>query len=202
MDLGHSLVSQTSPLYQKYCWYVESVVFSATEIISNGRDRASDPQNWTAFFSFTIILHSFLWQLTRPMALTVCLSAFYVCLKHLWGRVGSTDGSFARKSALKWLASAVHRRESFEPRLSCKRTVCRPDPTSEYVCFCAEVFIVNWRADLRKYNKKLRYRRGTARCVVSVEILPIAKQQCRKYLDDKSWTNRSYKVGGLKWADA
>jgi len=27
-------------------------------------------------------------------------------------------------------------------------------------------------------NKKLRYRRGTARCVVSVEILPIATQQC------------------------
>ena len=35
------------------------------------------------------------------MALTVCLSAFYVCLKHyLWGRVGSTDGFFARKPAL------------------------------------------------------------------------------------------------------
>ena len=28
------------------------------------------------------------------------------------------------------------------------------------------------------YNKKLSYRRGTARCVVSVEILPIATQQC------------------------
>ena len=41
------------------------------------------------------------------MALTVCLSAFYVCLKHLWGRVGSTDGFFARKPALKRLASAV-----------------------------------------------------------------------------------------------
>ena len=27
-------------------------------------------------------------------------------------------------------------------------------------------------------DKKLRYRRGTARCVVSVEILPIATQQC------------------------
>ena len=34
--------------------------------------------------------------------------------------------------------------------------------------------------------KKLSYRRGTARCVVSVEILPIAKQQCRNYLYDKS----------------
>ena len=30
-------------------------------------------------------------------------------------------------------------------------------------------------------NKKLRYRRGTARCVVSIEILPIATQQCRNY---------------------
>jgi len=27
-------------------------------------------------------------------------------------------------------------------------------------------------------DKKLSYRRGTARCVVSVEILPIAMQQC------------------------
>jgi len=34
--------------------------------------------------------------------------------------------------------------------------------------------------------KKLSYRRGTARCVVSIEILPIATQQCRNYLYDKS----------------
>jgi len=27
-------------------------------------------------------------------------------------------------------------------------------------------------------DKKLSYRRGTARCVVSVEMLPIATQQC------------------------
>ena len=35
-------------------------------------------------------------------------------------------------------------------------------------------------------TKKLRYRPGTARCVVSVEVLPIATQQCRNYLYDKS----------------
>jgi len=35
-------------------------------------------------------------------------------------------------------------------------------------------------------NKKLSYRRGTARCVVSIEILPIATQQCRNYLYYKS----------------
>ena len=34
-------------------------------------------------------------------------------------------------------------------------------------------------ADGRHFDKKLSYRRrGTARCVVSVEILPIATQQC------------------------
>jgi len=34
--------------------------------------------------------------------------------------------------------------------------------------------------------KKLSYRRGTARCVLSVVILPITTQQCRHYLYDKS----------------
>ena len=37
-----------------------------------------------------------------------------------------------------------------------------------------------------KEDKKLSYRRGTARCVVSIKILPIATQQCRNYLYDKS----------------
>jgi len=37
-----------------------------------------------------------------------------------------------------------------------------------------------------KKNKKLSYRQGTARCVVSIEILPIATQKCRNYLYDKS----------------
>ena len=37
-----------------------------------------------------------------------------------------------------------------------------------------------------KEDKKLSYRQGTARCVVSVKILPIDTQQCRNYLYDKS----------------
>ena len=44
--------------------------------------------------------------------------------------------------------------------------------------------------------KKLSYRRVTARCVLSVVILPITAQQCRNYLYDKSWPNRRYEVGG------
>jgi len=37
-----------------------------------------------------------------------------------------------------------------------------------------------------KEDKKLSYRRGSERCAVSVEILPIATQQCRNYFYDKS----------------
>ena len=52
------------------------------------------------------------------------------------------------------------------------------------------------------FYKKLSYRRGTARCVVSIEILPIATQQCRNYLYDKSWPNRWYEVGNLVGGNA
>jgi len=55
---------------------------------------------------------------------------------------------------------------------------------------------------LTTFHEKLSYRRGTARCVVSVEIVSVAVQQCRNYLYDKSRTNRSYEVRWLQWADA
>ena len=60
----------------------------------------------------------------------------------------------------------------------------------------------SWRIVLAKPNKKLSYRRGTARCVVSIEILPIATQRCRNYLYDKSWPNRWYEVGDLVGGNA
>jgi len=50
------------------------------------------------------------------------------------------------------------------------------------------VLLLSWTAFIldvnSKPNKKLSYRRGTARCVVSIETLPIASQQCRNYLYD------------------
>ena len=63
-------------------------------------------------------------------------------------------------------------------------------------CIKSEIHNVSQRRQRRNelrplvtfVNKKLSYRRGTARCVVSVEILPIATQQCRNYLYDESWT--------------
>ena len=63
-----------------------------------------------------------------------------------------------------------------------------------------------WLCCLKSHNtttyKKLSYRRGTARCVVSIEILPIATQQCRNYLYDESWPNRWYEVGDLVGGNA
>ena len=44
----------------------------------------------------------------------------------------------------------------------------------------------NFHVFLVKCNKRLSYRRGTARFVVSVEILSVATQQLRNYLYDKS----------------
>ena len=58
-------------------------------------------------------------------------------------------------------------------------------------------------------DKKISYRRGTVQCVVSVEILPIATQQCRNYLQTKSccrqslticainYTGRALELGGI-----
>jgi len=91
------------------------------------------------------------------MALTVCLSAFYVCLKHV-GSGGVYRRFLRTKTCVQTTRVGCTTRTSYwtdASRLSQgKRTVCRPDPTSEYVCFfTAEVFIVNLRADLRKYNK-------------------------------------------------
>ena len=62
------------------------------------------------------------------------------------------------------------------------------------IMFCFNEFAFTVQV---KHNKKLSYRRGTARCVVSIEILPFATQQCRNYLYDKSWPNRWYEVGDL-----
>jgi len=46
-----------------------------------------------------------------------------------------------------------------------------------------------------KLNKKLSYRRGTARCVVSVEILPVATQQCSTTSSEQS---EVMNLGGLR----
>jgi len=81
---------------------------------------------------------------------------------------------------------------SFEARAG--RAICPYDPSSNYtVVYVGKLFLhtLVTRLCIRgRYlaanHKKLSYRRGTARCVVSVEILPIATQQCRNYLYDKS----------------
>ena len=52
-----------------------------------------------------------------------------------------------------------------------------------------QLTVRNWPLLCTEHNikyKKLSYHRGTARCFVSIEILPIDTQQCRNYLYDKS----------------
>jgi len=59
-------------------------------------------------------------------------------------------------------------------------------PTSAAVHAAVTVLFLSWTVFMlhvnSKPNKKLSYRRVTARCVVSVEILPVAMQQCKNYL--------------------
>ena len=58
-------------------------------------------------------------------------------------------------------------------------------PATDHELYCRHVPI---------NNKKLSYRRGTTRCVVSIEILPIATQQCRRVttrMPASSWSQIS-----------
>ena len=78
------------------------------------------------------------------------------------------------------------------PALSSKPATCR--------CCCQSMGHTNGRRDRQtvsqillrmlcgQYQQEAQLSPRTARCVVSVEIMPIATQQCRNYLYDKSWT--------------
>ena len=59
---------------------------------------------------------------------------------------------------------------------------------AHFKIFFLFIFISSIREATRRrlQDKKLSYRRVTARCVLSVVILPITTQQCRNYLYDKS----------------
>ena len=63
-------------------------------------------------------------------------------------------------------------------------TVSPPESSSKQALVSA--LVCEYQRLLSVKNEKLSYRRGTARCVVSVEILPIAAQQRRNCLYDKS----------------
>ena len=124
-----------------------------------------------------------------------------------WPSTKQTDGR-TRPTAVP---SPLTHRMTLAARSGQRQYVGRNDVTESVVTirapFCGHNAIhcaeLNG-GDLSCYsNEKLvSYRRRTARCVVvSVEILPIATQQCRNYLYDKSWTNRYYEVAGLRWVD-
>ena len=116
-----------------------------------------------------------------------------------------------RSSFLKSCSFKCSKQNSFQCRA--KPNVSRPSSNTHHFCrqnqkigchgnvlWGIEKLISDWLSTaivLLNLNKKLSYRRGTAWCVVSIEILPIATQQCRNYLYDKSWPDRWYEVGDL-----
>ena len=79
-----------------------------------------------------------------------------------------------------WAAGRLHVRLAV-----CLACVNAAAVTARTACATADVPDAE-QTQIAPSNKKLSYRRGTARCVMSIEILPIATQQCRNYLYDKS----------------
>ena len=112
-------------------------------------------------------------------AVVVPLAAWF--LQYCWLATHIHDAVWLHKSCNVMLGPQLSKKWSFA--------------LQQLTVACTIAYIARWCAVLPKENKKLSYRRGTARCVVSVKILPIATQQCRDY--DKSWPNPWYKVGGL-----
>ena len=83
-------------------------------------------------------------------------------------------GSWTRKLRASWTSFSKH-------SIRYSTNSAASSPTGSFFC---RTVLHEWKL----YYKKLSYRRGTARCVVSVEILPFATQQCRNYFYGKSWT--------------
>ena len=86
---------------------------------------------------------------------------------------------------------AVYCTDVYQRRLRFRYVIVQFPLVNESMNVCeVEVFAVIGLSTVTsvyvRQNKKLSYRGRTARCVVSVKILPIATQQCRNYLYDKS----------------
>ena len=85
------------------------------------------------------------------------------------------------------LVSGYSYRRAFSSRtcfLPCNGPPRPAQPTHTALCQFSHGVYTGQRCP-KKY-KKLSYRRGITRRVVSVEILPIVTQQCRNYLYDNS----------------
>ena len=134
-------------------------------------------RNAVSFCAHVNVIHSFIQTATGPVACTrpgCCLT--------IYGMVGvDNPGQLLLRVFTVALLPANH---TVQHKI---RSTCEDQHT-----LCSHSFRISFRglaavciAQARE-DKKLSYRRGTARCVVSVEILPIATQQCRNYLYDKS----------------
>jgi len=138
------------------------------------------------------------------------LSRLSICLSHR-STAATTAGGFAADGPAGkryWsIAAGAGVQQQRRPSTALSSIVTLTADAGGRTQICSVIFVcssilqlyftINESQSLRKVDKKLSYRRGTARCVLSVLILPITTQQCRNYLYDKSLPNRWYEVGGL-----
>ena len=76
----------------------------------------------------------------------------------------------------------IKRQKNDMPRRTVRERICGLCPGGKRVYSAWERFVEK----VVLTRSSATYRRATARCVVSVEILSVATQQCRNYLYDKS----------------
>ena len=89
-------------------------------------------------------------------------------------------------SVLHHTMLCLHRRRTARRSASVENLSTAAQLQLKRLDMTVNILVVFEASDHQIKYKKLSYRRGTARCVVSIEILPIATQQCRNYLYDKS----------------
>ena len=128
----------------------------------------------------------------------------YSIADELWTELQFVRSKFVPHTPEKLLVKPLEPVKSVKSLLRC---ICTMPAFCTTGCMNSTCLIYKWPLHFTTRcttgcNKKLSYRRETARCVVSIELLPIATQQCRNYLYDKSWPNRWYEVGDLVGGNA
>ena len=152
------------------------------------RERTS--RHWNRIIVFTTRRYD-----SAVSAVVACLSLCpSVTRRYCIETTGQSSWVLARRLPSAYISHRVTRKYGVSPIIR-----VLPSETLSQTPYL-EYFATASRS--RRQHKKLSYRRGTARCVVSIEILPIDTQQCRNYLYDKSWPNRWYEVGDLVGSNA
>ena len=169
--------NRTKKLHTRFFWKKELT-----------RERTS--RHWNRIIVFTTRRYD-----SAVSAVVACLSLCPSVTRRIVSkRLDESSWVLARRLPSAYISHRVTRKYGVSPiiRVLPSGTLSQT-PYLEYIATASRS---------RHQHKKLSYRRGTARCVVSIEILPIDTQKCRNYLYDKSWPNRWYEVGDLVGGNA